>query len=37
MKAIPFEQFKYRYNNQPVAKLVTDLDGFTARVKRVVT
>ena len=33
MKSIPFEQFKYRYNNQPVAKLVTDLDGFAGQMK----
>lgn len=33
MQAIPFEQFKYRYHNQPVAKLVTDLDGFTGQMK----
>jgi len=33
MKAIPFDQFKYRYHNQPVAKLVTDLDGFTGQMK----
>jgi hypothetical protein len=33
MKAIPFEKFKYRYHNQPVAKLVTDLDGFTGQMK----
>ena len=33
MKAIPFEEFKYRYDNQPVAKLVTDLDGFTGQMK----
>jgi hypothetical protein len=33
LKAIPFDQFKYRYHNQPVAKLVTDLDGFTGQMK----
>lgn len=33
MKAIPFERFKYRYNNQPVAKLVADLDGFAGQMK----
>ncbi|MFH1780834.1 MAG: transposase [Candidatus Nealsonbacteria bacterium] len=33
MKAIPFEKFKYRYHSQPVAKLVTDLDGFTGQMR----
>lgn len=33
MEAIPFEKFKYRYENQPIAKLVTDLDGFTGKMK----
>jgi hypothetical protein len=33
MEAIPFEQFKYRYENQPIAKLVTELDGFTGKMK----
>ncbi len=32
MKSIPFEKFKYSYDNQPVAKLVTDLDGFTGKM-----
>jgi hypothetical protein len=33
MEAIPFEGFKYRYKKQPVAKLVTELDGFTGKMK----
>lgn len=32
MEAIPFEKFKYRYENQPIAKLVTDIDGFTGKM-----
>jgi len=33
MEAIPFEQFKYRYENQPIATLVTELDGFCGQMK----
>jgi len=33
MEAIPFEEFKYRYENQPIARLVTELDGFTGKMK----
>ena len=33
MKAIPFEKFKYLYYNQPIAKLMTDLNGFTGKMK----
>ena len=33
MEAIPFEEFKYRYENQPIATLVTELDGFTDKMK----
>jgi hypothetical protein len=33
MEAIPFEKFKYRYKNQPIARLVTELDGFTGKMK----
>jgi hypothetical protein len=33
MEAIPFEKFKYRYENQPIARLVTELDGFTGKMK----
>jgi hypothetical protein len=33
LEAIPYEKFKYRYENQPVAKLVTDLNGFTGKMK----
>ena len=33
MEEIPFEKFKYRYENQPIAKLVTHLDGFTGKMK----
>ncbi|GBE16226.1 transposase DDE domain protein [bacterium BMS3Abin15] len=28
MQKISFEKFKYRHQNQPIAKLFTDLDGF---------
>jgi hypothetical protein len=33
MEAIPFEKFKYRYENRPIARLVTELDGFTGQMK----
>lgn len=33
LETIPYEKFKYRYENQPVAKLVTDLNGFTGKMK----
>lgn len=33
MEAIPLEEFKYRYENQPIARLVTELDGFTGQMK----
>ena len=33
METIPFEAFKYRYENQPIARLVTELDGFTGQMK----
>lgn len=33
MEAIPFDEFKYRYKNQPIAKLITELDGFTGKMK----
>jgi hypothetical protein len=33
MEAIPFEQFKSRYQNQPIATLVTELDGFCGQMK----
>ncbi len=33
MEAIPFEEFKYRYENRPIARLVTELDGFTGQMK----
>ena len=33
MEAIPFEKFKDRYQNQPIARLVTELDGFTGQMK----
>jgi hypothetical protein len=33
MEGIPFEEFKYRYENQPIATLVTELDGFTGKMK----
>lgn len=33
MEAIPFDEFKYQYENQPIAKLVTDLDGFTGKMR----
>lgn len=33
MEAIPFEEFKYRYENQPIARLVTELDDFTGKMK----
>ena len=33
LESIPYEKFKYRYENQPVAKLVTDLNGFTGKMK----
>ena len=33
MEAISFEKFKYRYEYQPIARLVTELDGFTGRMK----
>jgi len=26
METIPFEEFKYRYENQPIARLVTELE-----------
>ena len=33
METIPFEQFKGRFENQPIATLVTELDGFSGRMK----
>jgi hypothetical protein len=33
MQTIPFEQFKDRCQNQPIATLVTELDGFTGQMK----
>ena len=33
MEAISFEQFKYRHQNQPIARLVTELDGFAGKMK----
>ena len=33
MEAIPFGEFKYRYENQPIATLVTELDSFTGKMK----
>lgn len=33
MQAIPFEKFKYRYQNHPIAILVTELDGFCGQMK----
>ncbi len=33
MEAIPFEQFKYRHENQPIARIVTELNGFTGQMK----
>ena len=33
MEAISFEKFKYRYENQPIARMVTELDGFTGKMK----
>jgi hypothetical protein len=33
METIPFEEFKYRYENQPIARLITELDGFTGQMK----
>jgi hypothetical protein len=33
METIPFEKFKYRYENQRIAKLVTELDGFSGQMK----
>lgn len=33
MEAIPFERFKYRYQNHPIATLVTALDGFAGQMK----
>lgn len=33
MESIPFEKFKYRYGNQPIATLVTKMDGFDGKMK----
>jgi len=33
MEAIPFEEFKHRYENQPIATLVTELDDFIGTMK----
>jgi len=33
METIPFEEFKHRYENQPIARLVTELDDFTGTMK----
>ena len=33
MKAIPFEKFKGRYQNHPIATLVTELDDFSGKMK----
>jgi hypothetical protein len=33
MEAIPFAQFKDRFENQPIATLVTELDGFSGQMK----
>jgi hypothetical protein len=33
MEAIPFAKFKHRHENQPIAALVTELDGFTGKMK----
>jgi hypothetical protein len=33
MEAIPFEKFKQVYKNQPIATLVTELEGFTGKMK----
>jgi hypothetical protein len=33
LEAIPFEQFRHRYQGQPVATLVTDLTGFNGKMK----
>ncbi len=33
METIPFTQFKGRFENQPIATLVTELDGFTGHMK----
>jgi hypothetical protein len=33
MQSIPFAHFKDRFENQPIATLVTELDGFTGNMK----
>ncbi len=33
MKSVPFKKFKSLYQNQPVARLVTELDGFGGKMK----
>jgi len=33
MEAIPFEEFKHRHENQPIATLVTELDDFIGTMK----
>jgi hypothetical protein len=33
MEAIPFEKFKGRYQNHPIATLVTELDEFSGKMK----
>jgi len=33
MEAISFEKFKHRHENQPIATLVTELDGFNGKMK----
>jgi hypothetical protein len=33
MESIPFASFKDRFENQPIATLVTELDGFTGHMK----
>lgn len=33
MEAISFDKFKHRHDNQPIATLVTELDGFNGKMK----
>ena len=33
MEAIPFQKFKHRHESQPIATLVTELDGFAGKMK----
>ncbi len=33
MERVTFNQFKYRYNNQPIAKLFTEIDGFKGAMR----